>query len=933
MRQIHLFLFALACLCILSFPSAAQYTISGHVVDSTDGRGLLGAKISLITSKDSILKQTVAQQDGAFAFLQVPTSDYTLLFSYIGYRAQRKRIQVVDKNQTVRVGLNLDLTMLDSVSITVGPPPVVIKGDTTEFDARAYSTEAYADADALVAQIPGVEIDADGKVTAQGEDVQKIIVDGKEFFSSDPAVALKTLPADVIDKIQLIDEKSEQSKLTGFDDGNRHKIINIVTKPEKRHGYFGRLSGATGNDSRYNTGGYLNAFNGDRRISTNILSNNINQGNAASNELVGASGGRGGYRGGDDGGSGIGPNHRIALNYNNTWWKDVQFNADYHFNTSDKNTIRSANREILIGNNANQFNQSAQQTGRDNQSHAASLRIEYKKDSTQRLTVNPRINVNRGKTTNSNNTITLGAQQELINTSNRTNNGHNNAFTIGGSIDYGIRLSNRGRSISAHIERNYNRNRNEAFALSYNLFYEGESLDRSDTVNNRNNSYSNSSSWNTRITYTEPLDSNTRIMANASVRNNNSYSDRKMYDFLEETGQYSELNRQLSNEFRNDYRFYGAGLSYQFSRETVLFDLGIDYQQARTANDRVFPEEVSARYQFINYLPNANFTYRFSRDRRIRFNYNTSTNAPNVLQLQDVINNQNPLRITGGNPDLRQEFRHAFSINYNSVKRETGANFSVNLNGDFTKNRIVNSTFIAEADTFIVDGVLLGKGAQFSRPVNVNGYYSLRANISFGRPIETLKININSNTTLHQNRDVGLLNGAVSHTQTRGIYQRVGINSNISRKIIFSLSYSGNYSMVRNNNNSSLSYNSYNQTLRNDLTYIFWKGVRIASSLNYRYNTGMAAGYDQSFLLWNASIGKKLFKREEAEITFTAFDLLNSNTQVNRNITERYIEDAQTNILQRYFLLSFTYNLRNFGGHMFGGRGGRESGRSMRRGW
>lgn len=922
MRQIHLFVTFFVFLSFISFQSLAQYTITGKVVDSTDGTGLLGARISLTSLKDSVVKQTVAQENGSFAFSQVPAANYVLLFNYIGYKPQRKTVQIKNSAEDLKVALSMDFTMLDSVSITVGPPPVVIKGDTTEFDAGAYSTEPYADADALVAQIPGVEVDADGKVTAQGEDVQRIIVDGKEFFSTDPAVALKTLPADVIDKIQLIDEKSEQSKLTGFDDGNRRKIINIVTKPDKRHGYFGKMSGAMGNEDRYNTGGFLNAFNGDRRISANILSNNINQGNAASNELVGASG-RGGRGGGNGGGSGIGPNHRIALNYNNTWWEDVRFNADYHFNTSNKNTIRSANREILIGANANQFNQTLQQTDRDNQSHAASFKVEYKKDSTQRLTVRPNVNFNSGKTTNSNNTTTVGAMQDLINTSNRTNNGNNNSFTIGGSIDYGLRLSNRGRSISAHIERNYNRNTNEAFALSYNLFYENEALDRADTVNNRNDSYSNSNSWNGRLTYTEPLDSSSRIMANISARNNKSYSDRKMYDFLAETGQYSALNRELSNEFRNDYMFYGTGLNYQLSKETVLFDVGINYQQARTANDRVFPEQVSSRIRFINYLPNANFTYRFSRDRRIRFNYNTSTNAPNVLQLQDVINNQNPLRITGGNPDLKQEFRHTFSINYNSVQRETGANFSVNLNGDFTNNRIVNSTFIAQADTFIVDNVLLGKGAQFSRPVNVNGYYSLRANVSFGRPIETLKINLNSNTTLHQNRDVGLLNDALSYTNSYGINQRIGINSKISRKIIFSLSYSGNYSVVQNNNNSSLSYNSYNQILRNDFTYIFWKGVRVASSLNYRYNTGMSAGYDQSFLLWNASIGKKLFKREEGEITLTAFDLLNSNTQVSRNITERYIEDSETNILRRYFLLSFTYNLRSFGGSsMFGGRAG-----------
>lgn len=909
MRQIHLlFIF-----CLFSFSGFAQYKIFGTVVDSIDGLGLQGARISLMTPKDSILKQTVAVVDGAFVMEQVSEAAYTLLVSYVGYRSVRKTIQVKGESITLKIPLNMDQTMLDVVNITVQPPPVIVKGDTTEFSASAYSTEAYADADALVAQIPGVEIDAEGKIKAQGEEVQRIIVDGKEFFSSDPAVALKTLPADVIDKIQLIDEKSEQSKLTGFDDGNRRKIINIVTKPDRRHGYFGRMAGATGNEDRYNTGGFLNTFNGDRRVSAHVVSNNINQGGFTSNELVGASSGGRGGRGGTEGG-GIGPSHRIALNYNNTWWKNVQFNVDYHLNTSNKDQVRSANREVLIGDNANQFNLSSQQTNRNNQSHAASFRVEYKRDSTERLNINPHINFNNGKTTNANNTRTLDALQDLINTSSRTNNGNNDAFTIGGTIDYGRRLNSAGRSISAHLEQNYNRNNNEAFALSYNLFYEGGNMNRSDTVNNRNISFANSKSWNARLTYTEPFNQQSRLMANISTRSNNSYADRKMYDFLMETGQYSELNRELSNEFRNDYQFYGAGLNYQFSKETFLFDVGIDYQQANMANDRLFPIQTNTKHQFVNYLPNANFTYRFSRDSRIRFNYNTATNPPNVLQLQDVINNQNPLNITGGNPNLKQEFRHALSVHYNTVNRTSGANFSAGVNADFTNNRIVSATFIAPADTFIVDNVLLGKGAQFTRPENVNGYYSLRANTSFGIPIEALKINLNANTDLHHNRDVGLLNDAITHTNTYGVNQRISVNSNISRKIIFSLSYSGNYNIVRNSGNSNLSNNAYNQTIRNDFTYIFWKGVRVASSLNYRYNTGMAAGYDQSFLLWNASLGKKLFKKEEAEITLTAFDLLNNNTQITRNITERYIEDSQTNILQRYFLLSFTYNLRQFGG-------------------
>ncbi|QNL50625.1 TonB-dependent receptor [Olivibacter sp. SDN3] len=909
MRQILLCFLLIFGLGLFFKPVYAQHDLKGKVLDQIDSVGLVGARLSLYNVRDSLVRQISTGEEGEFTFSQLQRGNYRLLVSFLGYKVVNRLVNIDRQAQKLLIPLQADFTLLDSVEIVVKPQPVIIKGDTTVFDAGAFSTEPYADADALVSQIPGVEIDADGKVKAQGEDVQRIIVDGKEFFSSDPAVALKTLPADVIDKIELIDDKSEQSKLTGFDDGNRRKVINIVTKPDKRQGYFGRMAGAGGSEERYNTGGFVNMFSGDRRISANMVSNNINQGNFSSSELIGA-GGRG--RGGG-GGGGIATQHRIAVNYNNTWWEDVQFNVNYSFENSENELQRTSNREVLIGEDANQFNVSAQQTNRKNRGHVANIRLEYKKDSTQRLTFSPNIHFNSAVTDNTNTTSTLGNAQELINHSSRQNNGENSAFTIGGTLDYGLRLNDKGRSITLHLQGNSNSNNNEAYAFSNNVFYEDDSVNRTDTVNNLNDSRSNSQSWNGRLTYTEPLGAHSRMMANVNGRTNNSYSDRKMYDFLEETGQYELLNQELSNEFRNDFRFYGTGLNYQFSKESFLVDVGLDYQQADMINNRIFPEIIRSHHRFTNYLPNANFTYRFSQDRRLRLNYNTGTNPPNVLQLQDVINNQNPLNITGGNPDLKQEFRHQVNLHYNSVNRVSGANFSASITGALTQNRIVNSTFIATADTLVADNVLLGKGAQFTRPENVNGYYNLRGNISFGIPLDALKVTLNLGTDLHHSRDVGLLNNVLTYTYNQGINQRIGINSKISRKIIFSVTYNGNYSMVNNSNNQRLNNNYYNQTIRNDVTYIFWKGIRIASSLNYRYNTGMAEGFDQRFFLWNASIGKKLFKREEAEITLSAFDLLNSNVQVSRQVTERYIEDEQSNILRQYFLLSFTYNLRKFG--------------------
>lgn len=905
-----------------------QQKLEGRVVDSLTSESLQGAGLRLVNTRDSLIANQVSQPNGAFS-LAVPPGQYTLIVNFIGYKTQRVPVQMGSENRQLTVRLPLDVTALDAIDIVAPIQDVVLKGDTTEFNAAAFPTEPYADADALITQLPGIELDEEGNVLAQGEKVQRIIVDGKEFFSSDPRIALKTLPADIIDKIQLIDEQSEQARFTGFDDGNRRKVINIVTKPDRRHGYFGRMAGAFGNTERYNTGGYMNFFDGDRRVSLNLVSNNVNQNNFSMAEIGvedqgrGSRGGRGGrgsrYGGGAGGGTGNAVTNNISLNYTNEWQKKLKLNGDYTFNTRDNSINTIVNRETLLGRNANQLSYRNSDNNSINNSHRANINFEYDIDTNQRLTFRPNIRFQQNDRVSTTNSTTMLNTLEPLNASNRMNDNRNHNITFGGDLNYRLRLGKPGRTISLSANGSLNTNRGLAYNLSMNEFYTDYVLGRTDTVNNENNNYSYGNGITGRVAYTEPLGEKSRLQANYSIRNTTNYSNRETFEFLAETGQFSELNRQLSNEFNNDYVYHSGGLGYQFSWEPLLFDFGLDFQKARLQNERIFPDETVTLRDFGSYLPSANLTYRFSREKQLRFEYNTATSAPSIYQLQDVINNQNALNIRAGNPFLKQEYQHRFRVNFRRATPQTGANLEVNGQFDFSNNSIVNGTWIAERDTLIAPGILLGKGGNFSRPENIDGYYNVRASVTYGTPVKPLKINVSVNSEAYHNHDIGLLNQLTSYSNTYGFRQRLAVNSRISQKLLFSVSYTGNYSIVRNNMNEGLSYNYYNQTLRNDFTWIFWKGVRVNSSVMYNYNTGLAAGYDQQFILWNASIGKKLFKREEAEITLSAYDLLNKNINISRDISESYIEDSQSNMLRQYFMLGFTYNLRKFGGG-----GGRE---------
>lgn len=917
------FLLILINIFLLSSNAFAQQPIRGKIVDSLSNEIIAGASVSLFNQKDSLITSTSTSISGQFLLKALPEASYILQINAMGYKRYRMILdrQSLSIAKVIAIPLSVDNTLLADVNIAAPPPMVVLKGDTIEFNASSFTTEPYADSDALIAQLPGVEIDEEGNLKSDGDDVQRIMVDGKEFFSSDPRIAMKTLPADIIDKIQIIDEKSDQAKFTGFDDGERKKIMNIVTKVDRRNGYFGKVAGGYGNMERYNTGSSVNAFDGNKRLSLNLVSNNVNQQNFSMEDVAGGSTtrtrGRGGNRGGG-GGSGLRATNNFAANYNNEWWDKLKANGNYTFNNTNSSTISLLNREYLIGKRNNQLSAQNQNNKGENSSHRANFKLEYELDSNNSIIFSPNIQYQKVSSISHSNNLTTFDTKEPINSSVREQESSRSNINFSGNFTYRRKLNTKGRTLSLAVNGSANSNNGLAHNLSLNEFYTDFLLNRVDTTNNKNNSNANGNGFTSRLAYTEPISKSSRLQANYSLRNTNSYSNRETFEFLAETGQLGELNTRLSNEFKNDYMYHSGGLGFLFSMEKIRFDVGLDFQQAHSKSVRVFPIEANTNSQFTSYLPNAGFTYRISKQKSLQFNYNTATKAPNINQLQDVVNNQNTLNIRTGNADLKQEYGHRFSLRYKAANREKGVNFSANANADFANNKIVNSTFLASQDTLIDAGVLLGKGGRFTRPENVNGYYNFRGNTTLGIPLKKLKMNINLNVGAFYTRDIGLLNNELSSSSSSGINQRIAINSKISQKVIVSFTYSGNYSNVENSLNPELSYDFYRQNIKNDFTFLFWKGIRTSSTLNYHYNTGLTNNDSQSFILWNASIGKKLFKRQNGEITLTAYDIFNNNTSLTRNISDQYIEDRESNILNQYFILGFTYNLRKFGGKSSG---------------
>src|SRR5690606_22441469 len=347
--------------------------------------------------------------------------------------------------------------------------------------------------------------------------------------------------------------------------------------------------------------------------------------------------------------------------------------------------------EYLIGSRSNQLSVQQQNASGKNMSHRANLRLEYEIDTNNSISFRPNIQYQQSGILLNSFNRTMLTTQEPVNSSVRDNQNDRNNLNFSGDFTYRRRLNKKGRSLSLSANGSINSNKGLAYNLSMNEFYESFLLDRTDTVNNENNTYANGNGLTGRLAYTEPINDQSRLQVNYSIRNTNNYSNRETFEFLAETGQFGELNEQLSNEFRNDYIYHSGGLGYQYNKEDFRFDLGLDMQRAQLQNHQYFPEEQLNSSRFSSYLPNASLTYRFSRNKDIRINYSTATNAPNINQLQNVINNQNSLNVRVGNPDLKQEYGHRFSLRYKTVNRETNANFSTDINAEFSNNRIVNS--------------------------------------------------------------------------------------------------------------------------------------------------------------------------------------------------------------------------------------------------
>ncbi len=905
---------ALLFLCLILGNSILAQTkkgvVRGRIVDAVDKVFAPGATISIQKLPDStIVGFTMSDENGAFEYKNLAEGSYRILVKLTGSALLKKEFQVSASQWEVDMGnLELQPESIQGIEVKGEVTPVEIKQDTVEFNARAFQTKPNATAEDLLKKLPGVEVSKDGTVKAQGETVRRVLVDGKPFFGDDPKLATRNIPKEMIDKVQIIDQLSEQSQFTGVDDGNREKVINITTKKEMKKGTFGRTMAGAGTNDRYEGNLTLNRFNNNQQISLIASANNINNQNFTLNNAIQ---GGGNFRGGfqniarafgaanPNNSNGITTVWSAGLNFNDEWSKKWKINGNYFYNNSELVVSQNTKRQNILRDSTFftfQNNDNNTRTG----NHRLNFRIDYEIDSLTLLRIIPNLSITDVNYNNLSISRTLNSNQlSLLNDANTENISQNNQLNFTNQLLFRRKFKKRGRSFSTNFFFTNTSQEGTDFNTALNRFYRADTINNQRIIRQKATQDNGSLIFRGGISYTEPLSRRHNLEINYQISNTNNLTDRRVFDFDEIGGDYLSANPQLTNNFDNKFISNRLGMNLVTTKLKYSYTLGFAAQIA-TQNNQDISRGNNFKREFINLFPTAQFRYNFGRNRRMRIEYQGSTNQPTNAQLQPVPDNSNPLNITVGNPDLKQEVINTVRGNYVSFNAEKFRSFFVFFNVSNTINKIVSSTTITPF------------GAQINSYQNADGIWNAVAFAGAGIPLKGNSLVLSLATNGLWNRNISFINDARNIANTYTIGQTARIVWNFKENLDFNLSgtlnhTNQNYSLQPQNN---VSY--FTNILVAEVTYTFNNGLVFGTEVDYFANSGLAEGFNQNFTIWNVSLAKQVFKDKRGEIKVRVYDALQQNIGISRTTTETYIQDVSNVVLQRYFMLSFTYNINRF---------------------
>lgn len=894
-----------ALLLFLCHPAYAQnYSVTGTITDIHNAP-VKSAEIK-IWERDSVISRTAASE-GFFSFKFLRPGFYFIRVTAAGFEDYLDSFRINDNDLYLgQIHVQPIIHMLNEVSIVEKVMTMVQKDDTLEYNSGAFKVNPDADASDLVRKMPGMLLD--GKlITSNGEKVIKVLVDGKPFFGTDPYASLKNLPADIIDKVQVYNEKSDQERFTGFSEENTSKTVNIVTKSGKHDGIFGKVYAGGGadnnNDTKYGAGTTLNKFFGDRRITLTTQCNNVNEQNftAGNSNAMGS--------------AGTATTAATGINYSDNWNKESDVAFSYSFSSMNNEIDRQLQKTYVLPADSDQiYNESNPSTGHY-YSHRINLRLDYEADTFNSFLWVPAISINRSNSTtlrdgNTFTTDTFGNLKKPINSIADSNKSNAVTYSLTNSILYRHKFHKKCRTVSATINTNNNSSDGSALHTAQNLYYASPSLN--DTLRQLTKQQQNVWSLSGNVTYTEPIRKMGLLKLEYNIIYTPANSSKNANDYSRTINAYTLPDSQYSGAFYSHNTAHKIGASYLLHTSSSEFSIGLNYQLTTLADKQVAPYVYILHQGFQNLLPVATFHHKFSKIKNLQCNYSTSTHIPSVSQLQNVVNNTDPLHLYLGNPFLKQPYQHNLTIRYNSTGKSAKNNFSMSFTGGYIQHYITSCTTTATHDTTIIQNIRMAAHSQLTTPANMDGYSNLNTDLSYGMPLTFIKCYLNLGFNVGFTNIPGKLNNVENdqHNTTSGIH--ASLSSNVSENVDFTFSSKVNVISNTNSINQRLNNEFFSESSNAMLSVIFLKSLVFSTVVSYQNNSGLTEGYNQDYVLLNISIGKKIFKRHEGDIRLSSFNLLDEQTNIQHIVTDSYIQDTRNNMLRRYFLLVFTYKVSEF---------------------
>lgn len=913
MSKIYSFLLLL--FFIYSANAQNDIVIKGTVYDINTQVPLELATVYFSNVKDStVIEYANTDKDGVF---KITTKKYDkpvfLKVNYMGYQPYvEEQSALLESKDFGKLYLLQNTNVLNEVVIKSDAPPIRVKKDTLEFNAASFKVRPDANLEVLLKQLPGFEVDSDGKITVNGKEVNQFLVNGKAFFDKDGAIALKNLPAEIISKVQVSDFKTKKEELSKQESTSDYSSINLTIDEKKNKGYFGKFLAGYGTDDRYEASFIINHFNNKQKISLLASANNINAPGFAQDEVFDSmSGGRnsgGGNARNTGSGRGITESSMVGLNYNDEWSKKLLAMGSYNFSNS-VNKNESKSNQVELSSTGNIFTGAGSETRSENTGNKANFEFEYKLDPTTRIVVTPTVNQSRNNSSSKSFSTSIDEADTLLNESTSKSSREGSSTSFGNTINFNKSFEKRARNLSFVFSNNNSDSDSESLSMSNTIFYQGT---KDDIYRDQNSKSSNiSDSYSLDFEYTEPITDSLRIRIGSDFQWDNQINDLKTYDFDASSQSYSTLNDLQSNYTTSRQNSITPKVGISFEKSNFTFNLNSSTSIIDYDNHSLYLNQVTDLNQkYVLPFGRAQIRYKLDRSKFLTLRYDYSNSLPTYNQLMPVANLSNPLNTIIGNPFLDPNEKNSLNINYRNFDMRTRSGYTFFARGDYFNSKVVTIARFGDG------------GQKITEYKNVSGTYTTSVggnwNQTIKREAHVLRygFGINGSYSL----DKGYTNAVLFDAISLGISPRVNFSYDYGELLTVSPTYSLSYNETKYERNGT-SNSSVVHRINFQTTNYWPKNWIFGNDFGYTYNSNLSGDFKKDFYLWNTSLSYGFFDKKMT-LKVKVYDVLNQNQSAARSISATIIRDEENTVLKRYAMLSLAYKLGSFSGKEKRGRGG-----------